>query len=66
MAVKPDDDGVVSVALSVLERNWVRKSLELQRTSIVRGKNKEMDGSPVRGLRDTECAQINAILAKLG
>lgn len=55
-----------TIKLSLLEKNWVRKSLELQRTSIVRGKNKEMDGSPVRALRDTECSQINAILAKLG
>lgn len=65
MASKPDDTGVVSIDLSVVDRNWIRKSLELQRTSIVRGKNKEMDGSPVRALRDSECAQINSILAKL-
>lgn len=62
MADKP----VVSLDLSVMDRLWIRKSLELQRTSIVRSRGKEMEGSPILALRDAEVAQLNALLARLG
>lgn len=62
MADKPVEKSVV---LSVLDRNWIRKSLELQRASLVRSRSREMSGSPVLEIREQEVAQINAILAKL-
>lgn len=54
-----------SVVLTVLDRNWIRKALELQRTSVVRSRGREMEGSPVLAVRDEEVKQINSILAKL-
>lgn len=62
MAQKPD---VQQLETSVVDRLWLRKSLELQRAAIVRSKGKEMEGSPVLKMRDEEVAQINSILARI-
>lgn len=65
MADKPGSDEK-SFVLSVMDRLWIRKSLELQRTSLERSKGKEMAMSPVLEMRDREIAAINSVLAKLG
>lgn len=54
-----------SVSLSIMDRLWIKRSLELQRTSLERSKGREMPGSDILTLRDKEIASINSILAKL-
>lgn len=60
MADKP---GFV-LELSVLEKGYVRRSLEVLRASLVRSKAKELEGSPVLAMRDTEISTINVILGR--
>lgn len=40
--------------LDVLKRVWVCKSLELQKSALMRSRNKEIPGSEIYGLRTRE------------
>lgn len=60
MAAKED----VGVVLDVLERQWVRKSLENQRQVILRGRNKELAGSEIWQLRGKEMEILTNLVSK--
>lgn len=53
-----------AVELSSLERQWVRKSLELQRASLQRSVSKEIVGSDIFVLRRREIADLDALINK--
>ena len=61
--VEKKEEGVV---LDVLERQWVRKSLETQRAVIVRGRNKELPGSDIWTLRGKEMDILTNLISKFG
>lgn len=50
--------------LSVLEVNWVKKSLTLQRASLQRSLQKEIVGSDIYVLRQREIADLDALINK--
>lgn len=50
--------------LSVLEKQYVRRGLEVLRASLVRSKAKELEGSAVLKMRDDEIAYINNVLGR--
>jgi len=62
MAAEKNTDSVV---LDVMERNWIRKSLETQRAVLVRSRAKESAGSPIWVLRGDEILALSNLLVKL-
>ena len=52
------------VELSSLERQWVRKSIDLQMKSLKRSLANEIQGSEIYALRQREIADLNSILVK--
>lgn len=55
-------DVAETVSVSLLDRAWIRKSLELQRNSLVRARTKEMVGSEVYVLRGREIEALGALI----
>lgn len=63
MAKSPEIKVDVRVfSLSLMDRNWVRRALETQRSVIIRSRGKEVPGSEIYELRSRELAQVNAVL----
>lgn len=54
-----------SVELDVVERNWLRKSVETQRQVLIRSRGREEVGSEVYGFRSKEIAALDALLERL-
>lgn len=55
---------VKKVELANLEVQWVRKSVELQISSLKRSLIKEMPGSDIYALRQREIADLQGLLSK--
>lgn len=54
-----------SIVLSVIERNWLKKCIDLQVKSLIRSKGNEMPDSPVVQIRDQEISILRGVEAKL-
>lgn len=52
------------VEVTLVDRLWIRKALELQRAALVRARAKEMSGSEVWHLRGRELEGLNALLSR--
>jgi len=48
-----------------LDRQWVRRSLEVLRMQLVRSRMKEVPGSEIYVLRGKELAQLDVLIGKL-
>ena len=55
----------VSDLFDALERNWIKKALETQRTSLARARSKEVVGSEIHELRGKELGSIDALIRKM-
>lgn len=62
MADKPSS--TEQVALTVLDRQWLRKCIDLQRKSLIRSMANEMDGSDVKLIRQKEVRYLSALEGK--
>lgn len=62
MADQPKD---VQVSVSPLQKQWLRRAVEVLKGTLVRSRAKEMVESEVYQLRTREIAQLDAILEKL-
>jgi len=56
----------VGFTFTSLELQWIRKSIELQRASLVRSLTKEIPGSDIHVLRSKEIAALSTLNVKLG
>lgn len=54
-----------SIVLTTIERNWLKKCIDLQIKSLVRSKGSEMSDSPVIAIRDQEIGALRGIEMKL-
>lgn len=50
---------------SVVDVQWLRKSLEFQRAGLVRARSKETVGSEIYVLRSREIEAVNALVNRL-
>lgn len=57
--------GDKSIELSVMDRQWIVKALELQRTSLGRAMKNELPGSEISALRKKEIEQVSSIISKV-
>lgn len=62
MADQPKE---VQVSVSPLQKQWLRRAVEVLKGTLVRSRAKEMVESEVYQLRTREIAQLDAILEKL-
>lgn len=53
-----------SVKLTLLDKQWLRKCIDLQRKSLVRSMANEMDGSEVKLIRQKEVQYLTALEGK--
>lgn len=53
------------ITLDLVEKLWVQKSLDLQKTALVRSRNKEMAGSEIYFLRQKEIDVVEALMKKI-
>lgn len=56
---------VVKLEVTVLDRNWLRKSVEAMRDGRLRAAKKEAPGSEIEALRRREVEQLTALLGRL-
>lgn len=56
---------VHTLEVSLLEKLWIKKSLETQRSVLNRSLNKEVIGSDIYGLRAREIQCLDALIVKV-
>lgn len=65
MADARKDDNVFHIEVGMLQRQWLRKCVELQKQALHRARGKEILGSEMYAIRSRELAELDAILVKL-
>lgn len=55
----------VQITVTPLERQWIKRSVEVLRGTLVRSRAKEMQESEVYALRTREISAIDVLLNKL-
>ena len=58
-------DKVSTLEVTLLEKLWIKKSLETQRAALNRSLNKEIIGSDIYGLRAREIQVLDSIIVKV-
>lgn len=56
---------LVSIEVTVLQRQWLAKALDTQRKVLVRSRSSEMAGSEIFELRGREIAAVDELIAKV-
>lgn len=59
------EQSIVKLELSVLERQYVKRSLEVLRTTLVRSRAKELAGSDVYTFRGKEIEALTALIGRV-
>lgn len=57
-------DDKMKVELTTMERAWIKKALELQRTALLRSRMKEVPGSEIWTLRGREVEALTGVIGR--